>query len=371
MELYNRVLVKLTPRSKLFGAKLKNNGPQYHSPTTEKGVILPDINKLNPALWVPTEGDVVVSSIPELSKGDHVHMEYFGVVVNLGKWWDPGSEMDNKNYILTEGKKQYCEVFVEPRYIYYVENKKGPIRMIGDYNIIEPIMRSPSKLLIMPTMKTNYADCRHGKYAGKLVVFHSNADMGMLAHKRAVVHSRYVEAIMEYGHILPEGRRVLVKPAKAKVFDDEGNPILFAQRVAPNFGEIIARGPEATLQVGQQVWYTPKKNFTLIVTKELGTNLLYEEKNLLFTKTNDMIEPLENRLVIEADTTESTSKRGVLIPETAKEKPQSGTVLAAGPECKKVKKGDHVLFGKYSGVQLTVDEKDVMIIKENDCLAIL
>jgi chaperonin GroES len=66
---------------------------------------------------------------------------------------------------------------------------------------------------------------------------------------------------------------------------------------------------------------------------------------------------------------------GIIIPETAKEKPQKGTVIAVGPgtedEKMEVKKGDVVLYGKYSGTELTIEGKDYLIMKQSEILAVV
>ncbi|MBO4447107.1 MAG: co-chaperone GroES [Bacteroidales bacterium] len=88
-----------------------------------------------------------------------------------------------------------------------------------------------------------------------------------------------------------------------------------------------------------------------------------------------MIKPLADRVLIEPKEAETKTASGIFIPDTAKEKPQQGTVLAAGPgkkdEPMEVKVGDVVLYGKYSGTEVTVDEKKYLIVKQSDILAIL
>ena len=88
-----------------------------------------------------------------------------------------------------------------------------------------------------------------------------------------------------------------------------------------------------------------------------------------------MLKPLADRVVIEPKEAETKTASGIYLPDTAKEKPQQGTVLAAGPgkkdEPMEVKVGDVVLYGKYSGTEVTVDEKKYLIVKQSDILAIL
>ena len=88
-----------------------------------------------------------------------------------------------------------------------------------------------------------------------------------------------------------------------------------------------------------------------------------------------MIKPLADRVLVEPKEAETKTAGGLYIPDTAKEKPQQGTVLAAGPgkkdESMEVKVGDVVLYGKYSGTEITVDGKNYLIMKQSDILATL
>ena len=88
-----------------------------------------------------------------------------------------------------------------------------------------------------------------------------------------------------------------------------------------------------------------------------------------------MIRPLADRVLIEPKEAETKTASGIYIPDTAKDKPQQGAVLAAGPgkkdEPMEVKVGDNVLYGKYAGTEVTVDGKTYLIVKQSDILAIL
>ncbi len=88
-----------------------------------------------------------------------------------------------------------------------------------------------------------------------------------------------------------------------------------------------------------------------------------------------MIKPLADRVLIEPKEAETKTASGIYIPDTAKEKPQQGKVIAAGPgkkdEPMEVKVGDEVLYGKYAGTEVTVEEKKYLIVKQSDILAIL
>ncbi len=87
------------------------------------------------------------------------------------------------------------------------------------------------------------------------------------------------------------------------------------------------------------------------------------------------IKPLSDRVLVEPAAAEEKTAGGIYIPDTAKEKPQRGTVVAVGPgkadEPTTVKKGDQVLYGKYSGTELQVEGKDLLIMRESDILAIV
>ncbi len=91
------------------------------------------------------------------------------------------------------------------------------------------------------------------------------------------------------------------------------------------------------------------------------------------------IKPLADRVIVKPAEKE-TMKGGIIIPDTAKEKPQQGTIVAVGPGSvsdsgervtPEVKKGDTVLYGKYSGTEVNVDGVDYLILRESDVLAIL
>ena len=88
-----------------------------------------------------------------------------------------------------------------------------------------------------------------------------------------------------------------------------------------------------------------------------------------------MIKPLADRVLVEPKEVETKTASGLYIPDTAKEKPQEGKVIAAGPgkkdEPMEVKVGDEVLYGKYAGTEVTVEGKKYLIVKQSDILAIL
>ena len=88
-----------------------------------------------------------------------------------------------------------------------------------------------------------------------------------------------------------------------------------------------------------------------------------------------MIKPLADRVLIEPKEAETKTAAGIYIHDTAKEKPQQGTVIAAGPgkkdEPMEVKVGDQVIYGKYAGTEVSFEDKKYLIVKQSDILAVL
>lgn len=92
------------------------------------------------------------------------------------------------------------------------------------------------------------------------------------------------------------------------------------------------------------------------------------------------LKPLGDRLVVQPATREETTKSGIVLPDTAKEKPQRGTIVAAGKGRRDdtgkrveldVKVGDHVLFAKYAGTEFRLEDQDLLILSEKDVLAVI
>lgn len=87
------------------------------------------------------------------------------------------------------------------------------------------------------------------------------------------------------------------------------------------------------------------------------------------------ITPLHDRVVVKPGAAEEKTAGGIIIPDTAKEKPERGEVVAAGPGKKDepvtVKAGDSVLFSKYSGTEISIEDQDFLIMRESDILTIL
>ena len=96
------------------------------------------------------------------------------------------------------------------------------------------------------------------------------------------------------------------------------------------------------------------------------------------TKTN--IRPLEDRILVRPEDAQETTISGIVIPDTAKEKPQEGTILAVGPGKRSdtgdlipmdVKEGDRVVYSKYGGTEITLEGEDLLILSARDVLAVL
>jgi chaperonin GroES len=100
----------------------------------------------------------------------------------------------------------------------------------------------------------------------------------------------------------------------------------------------------------------------------------------LATAIATKLRPLGDRVVIKPTPREEMTKSGIVLPDTAKEKPQEGTILAAGPgrlnddgkrEPMDVKEGDKVLYAKYAGTEFKVDAEELLIVSQKDILAIV
>jgi len=96
--------------------------------------------------------------------------------------------------------------------------------------------------------------------------------------------------------------------------------------------------------------------------------------------TATAIKPLEDRILVRPEEGEETTASGIVIPDTAKEKPQEGTVLAVGPGKRSetgdlipmdVKEGDRVVYSKYGGTEIKVEGEDLLILSARDVLAIV
>ncbi len=84
-----------------------------------------------------------------------------------------------------------------------------------------------------------------------------------------------------------------------------------------------------------------------------------------------MLKPLADNLIIKRLEAEEKTASGIVLPDSAKEKPEQGEVVAVGKDVKEVKKGDRVIFGKYSPNEVKMGEEDYLVVKEEDVLAVV
>ena len=98
------------------------------------------------------------------------------------------------------------------------------------------------------------------------------------------------------------------------------------------------------------------------------------------SKASTKVQPLADRVVVKANEREEMTVSGIVLPDTAKEKPQEGTIVAVGPGRlnekgdrvkPEVKAGDTVLYAKYAGTEVKIDGEELLILKETDILAIV
>jgi chaperonin GroES len=83
-----------------------------------------------------------------------------------------------------------------------------------------------------------------------------------------------------------------------------------------------------------------------------------------------MLKPLADRLIVKRATQELKTESGIVLPESAKEKPEQGTVLAVGKKVEEVKKGDTIIFAKYGPAEVKYNGEELLIVKEEDVLAV-
>lgn len=83
------------------------------------------------------------------------------------------------------------------------------------------------------------------------------------------------------------------------------------------------------------------------------------------------LQPLADRIVAKSLEAEAKSASGILLPESAKEKPQMGEVLAVGKDVKEVKTGDHILYSKYGPNEVKVEGEELLLVKEEDVFAVV
>ena len=135
-----------------------------------------------------------------------------------------------------------------------------------------------------------------------------------------------------------------------------------------------------TARKGAHQWSRTRLAGRTAVTSHLAAYAPPEEECTLATASSMKLRPLGDRLVIKPTPREEMTKSGIVLPDTAKEKPQEGVVLAAGPgkvlddgsrEAMDVAVGNKVLYAKYAGTEFKVDGDDLLIVSQKDILAIV
>jgi chaperonin GroES len=130
--------------------------------------------------------------------------------------------------------------------------------------------------------------------------------------------------------------------------------------------------PARVVQAAQRGFATPPG---LIIRSGGGTT-----QHRLFMEEDMSFRPLHDRILVRRVSSEEKTKGGIIIPDTAKEKPQEGEVIAAGPGARNdagqiqaldVKVGDRILFGKWSGTEIKIDGEELLIMKESDVMGII
>ncbi len=120
-------------------------------------------------------------------------------------------------------------------------------------------------------------------------------------------------------------------------------------------------------------WHVIYSNFA--ARRSLGWQSFKKNKTNTIMAKKVNVTPLHDRVIVKAAAAEEKTAGGIIIPDTAKEKPQRGTVVAAGPGKKDepvtVKAGDTVLYGKYAGTEIQIEGQDYLIMRESDILAIV
>ena len=112
---------------------------------------------------------------------------------------------------------------------------------------------------------------------------------------------------------------------------------------------------------------------TVYDSRHMYKEIIVKLKNIEMSKVN--VKPLADRVLVEPAEAEEKTTGGIIIPDTAKEKPQKGTVVAVGSGKKDepitVKEGDKVLYGKYAGTEINIEDKEYLIMRESDIYAII
>jgi len=188
--------------------------------------------------------------------------------------------------------------------------------------------------------------------------------------------------------------RVLVRRIELAEKTAGGIIIPDTAKEKPMEGEIVAVGSGARGEDGKIQPLDVKKGDRILFGKWSGTEIKLDGEELIIMKESDVMgvidnnlrsdpmkfRPLHDRVVVRRLDAEEKSAGGIIIPDTAKEKPMEGEVIAVGPGARNeqghivaldVKAGDRILFGKWSGTEIKLDGEELLIMKESDIMGII
>ena len=184
--------------------------------------------------------------------------------------------------------------------------------------------------------------------------------------------------------IRPLHDRVIVKRLEEDRTSPGGIVIPDTAAEKPIQGKVIAVGKGKILESGDVRPLDVKVGDKVLFGKYSGTEVKMDGDELVVMREEDMAKmkfrPLHDRVVVKRIDAESKTKGGIIIPDTAKEKPQEGEVISVGPGAlddngkrvvPDVKAGDFVLFGKWSGTEVKIDGEELLIMKESDIMGVV
>mmetsp|Transcript_3054 Transcript_3054/g.10993 ORF Transcript_3054/g.10993 Transcript_3054/m.10993 type:complete len:234 (+) Transcript_3054:58-759(+) len=189
----------------------------------------------------------------------------------------------------------------------------------------------------------------------------------------------------QYKSLTPVADRVLVKVLAEETSTTSGILIPTSATKKQNAGEVVAVGPGA-VEDGKAKEVSVKTGQSVMYAKYAGTEVSMDDQEFVLLKESDIIgirgsdvgslAPLQDRVLIEVSDADDTTSGGVILTDSAKEKPSTGKVVAVGPgmngEKVNASPGSTVLYSKYSGVELeSSDGQEYIVVRESDILATL
>jgi chaperonin GroES len=191
-------------------------------------------------------------------------------------------------------------------------------------------------------------------------------------------HGRYVNLLRQStpplycvikAKLITEVERSVATNAQSRLFARNQSIFSFMKKCLGICGFLASKNDNNSFI---QLWYNIS---VLLHTQIRVTSIHTKTNNIMATSKKLSITPLHDRVIVKPAAAEEKTAGGIYIPDTAKEKPSKGVVMAAGPgkvdEPMTVKAGDTVLYGKYAGTEITIDGADLLIMRESDILAIV